>query len=99
MISAGPDADSDTWASGSLGCGLSVSGDRPLREGLVVERNLRAGLAAREHWVAAGKTDGRKIEALIATEELRVANGLIDLLELRTSLESAPRVIVVSLVW
>ena len=78
---------------------MSVSGDRPLREGLVVERNLGAGLATREHWVASGKTDGRKIEALIATEELRVANGLIDLLELRTSLESAPRVIVVSLVW
>lgn len=96
-MSAGPDADSDTLASGSLGCGLSVSGDRPLREGFVVEKNLGAGLAG-EHWVAAGKTNGRKIEALIATEELRDANGLIDLLELRTSLESAPRFIVVNLV-
>jgi hypothetical protein len=76
---------------------LSVSGDRPLREGLVVEMNLRAGLAG-EHWVATGKTDGRKIEALIATEELRDAHSLIDLGELRISLESTPRVIVVNLV-
>jgi hypothetical protein len=97
VISAGPDADSDTLLSGSLGFGSSVSGDRPLGEGLVAENNLGAGIAG-EHWVATGKTDGRKIEALIATEELRDANGLIDLLELRTSLESAPRVIVWDLV-
>jgi hypothetical protein len=96
-MSAGPDADSDKLLSGSLGFGSSVSGDRPLGEGLVVEKNLGAGIAG-EHWVATGKRDGRRIETLIATEELRDANGLIDLLELQTSLESAPRVMVGDLV-
>jgi hypothetical protein len=96
-MSAGPDADSDKLLSGSLGFGSSVSGDRPLGEGLVVEKNLRAGIAG-DHWVATGKRDGRRIEALIAIEELRDANGLIDLLELQTSLESAPRVMVGDLV-
>jgi hypothetical protein len=79
-MSAGPDADSDTLLSGSLGFGLSVSGDRPLGEGLVIEKNLGAELAG-EEWVATGKTDGRKMEVLTAIEELN-ANGLIDLLEL-----------------
>jgi hypothetical protein len=98
---AGPDADSDTLLSASLGvgCGLSVSGDRPLREGLVVEKNLGAWLElARDTCAEIGTTAGRHIEALIAVKELRDGRGLMLMLELRTNLESAPRVMIAEIV-
>lgn len=99
MISAGPEADTDTLLSDCLGCGLSVSGNRPLREGLVVEKNLGLWIeAARRHWLAIGRADRWKIELLIAVVELRGTNGVIVLLELRISLESAPRVMMADII-
>jgi hypothetical protein len=76
-----------------------VSGDRPLREGLVVEKNLGAWLElARGTCAEIGTTAGRHIEALIAVKELRDGRGLMLMLELRTNLESAPRVMIAEIV-
>ena len=76
-----------------------MSGDRPLREGLVVEKNLGAWLElARGTCAEIDTTAGRHIEALIAVKELRDGRGLMLMLELRTSLESAPRVIIAEIV-
>jgi hypothetical protein len=70
-----------------------------LREGLVVEKNLGLWIeAALRRWLAIGKADRWNIEPLIAVVELRDANGVIVLLELRTSFESAPRVMMVDAV-